>query len=166
MNFYLQAKFALEMRMKMLDYYGDATVMKNIERVIQEVSPSIAFQNDLSMLRDVSLSKLLLTSSKSESIVKAKISPDKRRITFTMHGMDPNKTSHDFFITIPDAKFCNFVSTFDVVLDEGAEIQTFNKPNTSNKDTYIINHVENGIFGNEETPFFQITGKYVIDLKP
>lgn len=163
--FYLQAKFALDLRMKTINYYGDTSVRENIDDAINEVSSSIIFQNDLSHIIGYKIDDLVDGAIAKDTYIDATISKDMRKIHITCFKLDSNPGPFHLFVTIPDANFCNFVDGFDVVLDKDAKLSLIDTMNDKNPNKYIITGSKDHTYKYLDKPMFYIEGNYWIDIK-
>lgn len=164
LHYYLQAKFAIQKRIEVGNFFGDGQVVKNIEEAIEEVSKSIVFQNDLSCVTGCSLGKIFPEATNQHTIIEVKISNDHKSFHVTAVELDKEPKPAKLFVTIADANFCNLVDSFDVILDKDSQIEIFGIMNEQDPNRYIINHSDGETYGTHERPMFSIHGSYHLDL--
>lgn len=162
--FYLQAKFAIQKRMETGDHIGDITVLNNINKAIEQVSKSVVFQTDLPHITGHSLGDILIGSVGPQTIIEAKINEDATSLRITATRTGETNRPDQMFITVADANFCDFVGSFDVILEKGSEIKILNAADPKDPNTFIINHNQDEVYGITEVPFFEIIGPYHISL--
>ena len=148
--------------MEVHEFFGNQEVMNNIDKAIEEVSKSVAFQTDMTHITGHSLGDILLNSLNIGVFVEAKISKDKRSIHLTALDMREKPKPAQFFVTIADANFCNFVDSFDVNLEKDAKINILNTMNEKDPNLFILQHSEGETYGTENTPMFAIEGEYTL----
>lgn len=151
-------------RMEVHEFFGNKKVMENIDKAIEDVSRSVAFQNDMSHIKGHSLGDILLDSTNKGVVIQAQISTDKRSIHLTATDMREKPKPAQFFVTIADANFCNFVDSFDVNLEKDANINIINTMNEKDPNLFILQHSEGETYGTDTTPMFALEGEYSLSF--
>lgn len=167
LHYYLQAKFALQKRSEIGNYFGDSSVMKNIDKAIEDVCKSVVMQKDLSHITGHNLGEVLMHAVSSNTFATATISPDYKRINIIAQRPSENimPIKRDkLFVTIADANFCDFIESFDVVLDKGSKIILSNPEDAIVGNVFIIDGNDGEVYLEQNKPVFEIQGSYYLDL--
>lgn len=118
LKYYYQADFAIRMRMKETDYYGDGKVAETIRHSLDEAKELIEFKPCNKVIW-YSISSLFYDylSNGNQLDVKAKsMSGGKVKLTFKPHSRRNEERPKKLFITIPELDMCGTYDSFTVTV--------------------------------------------------
>lgn len=110
--YYMQADYAIRMRMKCSDYYGDSRVCSAIQNVLEETKKLMEFKA-LKKTDYYSLAGIFNDTLSVGNKLELKIKPlknNKYKMTFKTHS------KKRMFITIPNLELCGMYEKLDVIL--------------------------------------------------
>lgn len=110
--YYMQADYAIRMRMKCIDYYGDDNVCTAIREALDETKKLMNFK-PLKKVNYYSLAGIFDDTLSAENKLELKIKPlknNKYRMTFKTHN------KNRMFITIPELELCGMYEKLNVIL--------------------------------------------------
>ncbi len=115
--YYLQARYAISMRMLAEDNYGDQKVAAGIEQAIEEILPETSYTKPVNTIHMDSLYDLLQygLGKKHHMEMKVKrISETEAKLTFRIVPYENEKYGRKIFVTIPPLHFCGLVHKITV----------------------------------------------------
>ena len=172
---YLQARFAIRMRMMQGTIYGDNRVAANVEEAIQGILPEIRYQKKQNIISYPSMSFLLQNGLKRRHHMKMKLSKkgNMYKLTFWMVPFADEKYRPKLFVTIPEAARSGFWEKLSVL---AKNIKTFataemfapdalrNTANDKGKNDEYNSSATFITFDNVEGPDFYCYGKKVATI--
>lgn len=153
--YYLQADFAIRMRMKCGDYYGDNRVCSAIQNALAETKELMGFKT-AKKTNYYGLAGLFNDILSAENKLELKIKPLKNnryKMTFKLH----NKKK--MFLTIPNLELCGMYETLDVILktDEVIHENLFEK-------TILVDKIGYNDFMYDDISVLELNGDYVFEI--
>lgn len=115
--YYLQAQYAIRMRMLEADHYGDQKVSAGIEQAIAEVLPEISYSKPAGSIHMISLYSLLQSGLRKKHHMEMKvrrISETEAKLTFRIVPFENEKYIRKIFITVPEFHFCGLLEKITV----------------------------------------------------
>ena len=118
LKYYYQADFAVRMRMKQTNYYGDCKVAKAIDNALAETKEAIEFktQNKIEWLSICSIFHDYLSSGNKLDVRAKKMAAGKIKLIFKPHSKWQEKYTGRVFITIPDLDMCGLYDSLTVIV--------------------------------------------------
>lgn len=123
LKYYYQADFAIRMRMKKADHYGDQTVAKSICEALDKTKKAIDFKPQSKVILYSIVSIFFDYLSKGNWLdVKAKtLSSGNIKLIFKAHRNRRDKYPKRLFITIPELDMCGFYDELTVIVKPTSE---------------------------------------------
>ncbi len=154
--YYMQADFAIRMRMKCADYYGDNRVCAAIQNALAETKELMGF-NALKKTDYYSLEGIFRDTFSVGNKLELRIKPLKNnryKMTFKTHNRGR------MFITIPNLEMCGMYKKLDVILktDEIIKEDLIGK-------TLLIDRIDYNDFIYDNKSILEINGDYVFEIK-
>lgn len=117
--YYYQARFAIRMRMKEKNYYGDESVARAIDEQIKQTKDYMDFKEQKKVQVDSLLSLLgdYLKDGRMLDVKVTELANGKYKLVFKPHKLKNNKTTNRLFITIPELEMCGFYDSLAVVIE-------------------------------------------------
>ncbi|HPY99975.1 MAG TPA: hypothetical protein PLS28_00720, partial [Clostridiales bacterium] len=117
--YYLQADFAIRMRMIKADYYGDAWVAKRIAEAMEEVLPDTSYTEPCYTTHFFSLQPVISGILQTRRGVEAKLKRLKDgAYSLRLRPLPRYNEPHArMFLTIPEAHFCGFLDSITLRVD-------------------------------------------------
>lgn len=115
--YYLQARYAIRMRMLAENNYGDQKVAAGIEKAIAEILPQTRYANPVGVVHMESLYYLLQYGLRRKHHMEMKvkrISETEARLTFRIVPYENEKYKRKIFVTVPPLHFCGLVEKITV----------------------------------------------------
>lgn len=115
--YYLQARYAIRMRMLAEDNYGDQKVAAGIEQAIAEILPETSFTKPVNTVHMDILYKLLqygLGKKHHMEMKVRRVSESECRLTFRIVPYENEKYRRKIFVTVPPLHFCGLVEKITV----------------------------------------------------
>lgn len=115
--YYLQARYAIRMRMLSEDNYGDQSVAAGIEKAISEILPETSYAKPASTVHMGNLYDLLRygLDKKHHMEMKVKrISESEAKLTFRIVPFEDEKYKQKLFVTVPPLHFCELLEKITV----------------------------------------------------
>ncbi len=115
--YYLQAQYAIRMRMLAEDNYGDQKVAAGIEQAIKEILPETSYAKPVNTVHMDSLYNLLQYGLRKKHHMEMKvrrISETEAKLTFRIVPYENEKYRRKIFVTIPALHFCGLVEKITV----------------------------------------------------
>lgn len=115
--YYLQAQYAIRMRMLAEDNYGDQKVAAGIEQAIEEILPETSYSKPIGTIHMDSLYYLLQNGLRKKHHMEMKvkrISETEAKLTFRIVPYENEKYLRKIFVTIPELHFCGLVEKITV----------------------------------------------------
>lgn len=112
--YYLQAEFAIRMRMIEDDHYGDVKVAEGIRSAIEEILPQTSFVKTKRTVNYRSLERVIAYQHKKHRLLEMKVRKlknDEYSLTFRILPKDGEKYQPKFFATSPQAHFSGMLDT-------------------------------------------------------
>lgn len=171
--YYLQASFAIRMRMMKGNYYGDNRVAANIEEAIKDILPETMYRNTQNSIRYSTMSVLLQNGLKRRHHMKMKIQKkgNMYKITFWIVPFANEKFKPKLFVTIPEAARSGFWEKLEVLVKNVKTFATADllAPDVLQRETKESNQEDDSkgqfiIFDNVEGPNFYYYGKKVATI--
>ena len=109
---YLQAQYAIRMRMLAEDNYGDQKVAAGIEQAVAEILPETSYAKPAGTVHMNSLYRLLqygLGERHHMEMKVRRISEEEARLTFRIVPYENEKDKPRIFVTVPSLHFCGLV---------------------------------------------------------
>lgn len=125
LKYYYQADFAIRMRMKHTNYYGDCKVAKAIDNALAETKEMVNFkpQKKIEWLSIYSIFHDYLSSGNWLDVRAKKMATGKIKLIFKPHSKWQEKYTGRVFITIPELDMCGFYDSLTVIVNPlGEEI--------------------------------------------
>lgn len=132
--YYLQARYAIKMRMLSEDNYGDQKVAAGIEQAIAEVLPETHFTKPRNTVHFTHMYFLLQNGLRRKHVMEMKIqrrSDTDARLTFHIVPYENEKYPPKLFVTVPSAHFSGLLEKVNVT---ARHIETFDIP----EDTDVV----------------------------
>lgn len=117
---YLQAEFAVRMRMNCCDYYGDSTVLASVRQAKREVQPQLPFRTDTTVLRTDHPWMLQPTAQGEEYHLSVRNMADGMLRLTARKAEEKDKPVRRSFVIIPECDYCDLLSSF-VMYAEGTK---------------------------------------------
>jgi hypothetical protein len=121
--YYMQADFAIRMRMQQTNYYGDAKVCDAISMALERIKSDMDYRPKRSV-RYYSLEGLLgafLKNGKLDLVIK-KQKDLKYKMTFSIHKEDDDRYGKKMFVTLPAIDFCGMLDKISVTYEAHEEL--------------------------------------------
>ena len=153
--YYMQAYYAIRMRMKCGDYYGDNRVCTAIQEALAETKELMGFKalkkTDYYSLAGI-FNDTLSVGNKLELKIKA-LKNNKYKMTFKTHSRKR------MFITIPDLELCGMYEKLDVILktDEIIKEDLIGK-------TLLVDKIYHNDFMYDNESVLELNGEYVFEI--
>lgn len=147
--FYLQADFAIRMRMMANDYYGDQKVASRITDAMGKILPETKFEKKKKKAVYFSLSDAIDGAYNENFLLALSLKTTKKgkvKATLAMVPREDREYVPKFFMTVPEAHFCGLLETLSFTLDEGAEIRIFGKKYKGEEEIIIFDEVVGDTF--------------------
>lgn len=115
--YYLQAEFAIRMRMLEDDHYGDASVSAGIAKAIEEILPKTSYQKTRRTVRYISLENILRYRYRKHRRMELKIKQAKNgELLMKIRALPRGDEEYPpkLFITEPKAHFCGLIDGMTV----------------------------------------------------
>ena len=133
--FFLQARYAIRMRRKTAEQYGDDTVEKNIERAIRMVLPDAEQEKRPAVLADrtpeLIVSLIPLRQDDYYEMRLRKMAGGRFSVTICRKNAEDARPNHPMLLTLPEAFYCGQTDKLHFVLEE-ASVQLTAKKETKN----------------------------------
>ena len=153
--YYLQAQFAIRMRMLAEDNYGDQKVAAGIDQAIAEILPETHYQKKKKTVHFDSMYFLLQNSLEKKHRVEMKVnkqSDTEARLTFRIVPFENGEMQPKIFVTVPNAHFCGLLEKVTV---KAKKIKCFELAEGS--DTILFDSISGD--------FFYLYGKKVAEIE-
>ena len=153
--YYMQAYYAIRMRMKCGDYYGDNRVCTAIQEALAETKELMGFKalkkTDYYSLAGI-FNDTLSVGNKLELKIKA-LKNNRYKMTFKTHSRKR------MFITIPDLELCGMYEKLDVILktDEIIKEDLIGK-------TLLVDKIYHNDFMYDNESVLELNGEYVFEI--
>ena len=124
--YYLQAQYAIRMRMLAEDNYGDQKVAAGIEQAVAEILPETSYAKAAGTVHMNSLYRLLqygLGERHHMEMKVRRISEEEAKLTFRIVPYENEKDKPRIFVTVPALHFCGLVEKVAVT---AKKIRTMN----------------------------------------
>lgn len=152
--FYLQAKYAIRMRMLTSDSYGDNKVAAAVDHAITDILPSTEYAKRKKTVHNINplllLCNALGKNHRLEMKIK-KISDSEAKLTFRVVPYEDGEPQPKIFITIPEAHFCGLLPKVSVKVEKIKAFET-----ADDTDTVYFDSVG--------FPYFTLYGKKVAKI--
>lgn len=115
--YYLQAQFAIRMRMLAEDNYGDQSVAARIEEAIAEILPETSYPKPVNTVHMYNLYDLLQYGLEKRHHMEMKvrrINETEARLTFRIVPFDNEPYRRKLFVTVPPMHFCGLLDKVTV----------------------------------------------------
>jgi hypothetical protein len=170
--YYLQARFAIRMRMLQGNIYGDSRVAANIEEAIQSVLPETRYQKKQSVISYPTMSFWLRNGLKKRHHMKMMIKKkgNMYKISFWIVPFADEKYRPKLFVTIPEAARSGFWEKLNVLAKNVKTFVTADMiaPATRQSSVSGNNDKDNNAtiitFDNVEGPDYYYYGKKVATI--
>ena len=118
LKYYYQADFAIRMRMKETDYYGDKKVAEGISKALAETKELLNFtpQNKIEWLSIYSVFYDYLSAGNWLEVKAKEMANGKIKLIFKPHSEWQEKYPKRLFITIPELDMCGFYDSLTVIV--------------------------------------------------
>ncbi len=126
--YYLQARYAIRMRMLTDEGYGDRGISEGIERAISEILPETRYAKRENTVSYYSLYFLLQNGLKRKHRMEMRIrriSDTEAKLTFRIVPYKGESHRPKLFVTVPEAHFCGLLNKVSV---RAKDIDTFKVP--------------------------------------
>ena len=137
--YYLQAQYAIRMRMLAEDNYGDASVAAGIEKAIEEILPETSYRKKKNTVHFSSLYFLLqngLDKRHHMEMKISKVSETEFKLTFRIVPFENGEPQPKLFVTVPSAHFSGLLEKVTV---RAKNVETFEL--IENTDTVLFDSV-------------------------
>ena len=127
--YFLQARFAIKMRMQQGKFYGDTKVAANIEEAIKEVMPKTSYPIPKRQACYGTMSTLLQNGFRHRHHMQMIIKKvnDGLRILFRIVPFENEQYKPKLFVTVPQAAFSGLLTYLQVTVMNIKTFLTFNK---------------------------------------
>lgn len=125
--YYLQADFAIRMRMLEDDHYGDRTVAEGIRKAIDEILPQTSYTKTVRTVRYRTVEDILYYRHKKNCLMEMKIrkiSGGEYSLQFRILPRADEKYQPKLFVTEPRAQFCGLTDGISVKTSGCRKIKT------------------------------------------
>ena len=159
--YYLQAQYAIKMRMKHTDSYGDLSVSKSIQKAIDDVFPLTGIRHTKTT-RHTNMDLLLTNHLKRKHKIQMKIkhlAKGNLQLTFTILPYENEQTERKLFVTVPGSGFCGLLKELKVTVRNVTGFETLD-----DEDTIIFDEVDGPYFLNYGHPVALIEGEYTFKI--
>lgn len=166
--YYLQADFAIRMRMLESDGYGDAKVAAGIRESIDRVLPLTEYEKRKNTVHCCDASELLVHAVENNRRIEAKIkrlSNGQYRIKFRQIPKADEKYTRKMFITVPEAHYCGLVEHFTVTTTELYNIKVNGKVFNGDNATVVFDSAGNDIYSLYGEKVLEIRAAYKFTVK-
>lgn len=139
LKYYYQADFAIRMRMKETNHYGDTKVAEGISKALAETKELLNFkpQKKLEWLSIYSIFRNYLSSGNWLEVKAKEMANGKMKLVFKPHNKWQKKYTGKLFITIPEIDMCGFYDSLTVIIKPlGEEIACPEEPFTVDSMDY------------------------------
>ena len=153
--YYLQAQYAIRMRMLSEANFGDEKVAAGIEQAISEILPETDYEKPKRVIHFRRLKELLAYGLRKKHHLEMKIqktSDTETRLTIRILPFEDELRAPQLFVTIPAAHFCGLL---DKVTLTAKKIETLDTADGS--DTFCFDSIEG--------PFFYLYGRLVAEIE-
>ncbi len=171
--YYLQARFAIRMRMMRGNIYGDSRVAANIEEAMQGILAETRYQKKQNVISYSTMSILLQNGLKKRHHMKMKISKkgNMYKLSFWIVPFADEKYRPKLFVTIPEAAHSGFWEKLNVLAKNVKTFLTADMlaPATRQRSISDNNDKDNNnaaiiTFDNVEGPNYYYYGKKVATI--
>lgn len=131
--FYLQARYAIHMRMLTEDNYGDQKIAAGIDEAIAQVLPQTLYEKPCKTVRFYNLENLLRYGLRKRHHLEMTVhrtSDTKARLIFRTVPYEDEKHAPKLLITVPPAHYCSLVGKVSVKAEKIETLQTVNDSDT------------------------------------
>ena len=142
--YYLQAQYAIRMRMLADDNFGDQKVAAGIDAAIAEILPKTHYTKQKNTVHFNSLYFLLQSGLGKKHHMEMKISRSSEteaKLTFRIVPYENGEDQPKLFVTVPSAHFCGLLEKVSV---KAKKIKTLDIPDGS--DTVLFDSITGGDF--------------------
>ena len=157
--YYLQADFAIRMRMLENDYYGDGKVADGIRRAIEEILPETSYRKPKKAVYLSSVERIVRYHHRKDRLLEMKVKRLKNNefsLRFRVLPKDGEKYPPKMFATEPSAHFCGMLDSITAKTSDCKRIKIGNRVLKENTATVIFDSA--GIDG------LYLNGKLVADI--
>ena len=157
--YYLQAQYAIQMRMQTEDNYGDRKVAAGIEQAIAEILPATRSAKQKKTVHYVELYSLLQNGLEKRHHMEMKtrrISDTEAKLTFRIVPYASEAIPPKLFVTAPEAHFCGLMKKVSV---NAKHLQIFDVPEGT--DTVLFDSIEGDCFYLYGKKVAEINGDFV-----
>lgn len=143
--YYLQADFAIKMRMLETDYYGDAKVADGIRKSIEEILPQTSYLKPEKTVNSSSIERIVCYHYPKNRLLEMKakkLKSGEYSLTFRILPKDGEKYPPKLFITNPAAHFCGMVDNITAKTVNCTKIKIGNRILRDNMATVIFDSAE------------------------
>ncbi len=118
LKYYYQADFAIRMRMKETNHYGDTKVAEAISNVLTETKEAIGFKakNKIEWLSIYSIFQDHLSAGNWLDVKAKEMASGKIKLIFKPHSKWHEKYNGKLFITIPEIDMCGLYDSLTVIV--------------------------------------------------
>ena len=166
-HYYLQAEYAINMRMAEDMEYGDTKVAENIAKAIEEILPRTSYHtaaDHITYNNTYEIGSLISNGFQGNHKMQFRIDEEAdgtKTITFSVIQRGNESEIPKFLITIPEAHFCGLVETFTFKL---SDIDDFSSNYGDGYTTF------DSIIGQDFMDYGRtaasITAKYTVEMNP
>lgn len=162
-SLYLQARYALQVRMDHDDFFGDPIVLNHIEDAVAEILPDTDFEKPVSTVHYDSPYPLIQSGLHHDNLIEMTIKHlkgNKLQLTFKVKGNRNSEDVPEFLVTVPEAGTCGLQDKVTVVVKD---ITEFDVP--ADTDTILFNQISGTDFYFFGERVASIEGDYVYKVK-
>ncbi len=152
--FYLQAKYAIRMRMLATDSYGDRRVAAAIDHAIDDILPNTEYAKRKKTVHLIDPLLLLCNALGKNHHLEMKIkkiSDSEAKLTFRIVPYENGETQPKIFVTIPEAHFCGLLPKVCVKAEKIKEFE-------------VAGETDTVYFDSVNFPYFTLYGKKVAKI--
>ncbi len=143
--YYLQADFAIKMRMLETDYYGDAKVADGIRKTIEEILPQTSYVKPKRTVNPSSIERIVRYYYPKNRLLEMKakkLKSGEYSLVFRILPKDGEKYTPKLFITDPAAHFCGMLDSVTVKTINCTKIKIGNRILKDKTATVIFDSAE------------------------
>lgn len=143
-SFYLQARYAIRMRMLAEDNYGDQKVAVGIERAIAEILPETGYSKPIGTVHMNSLYHLLqygLGKKHHMEMKVRRVSETEAKLTFRIVPYENEDFRRRIFVTVPQLHFCGLVEKVVVAAKHICTLELYGE-----EDTVLFDSIDGNEF--------------------
>ena len=156
--YYMQAEYAIRMRMQSSDYYGDSKVAASINEALTSVKQKIDFIPSTKIrFEDISelIGRNMKYGNKMDVTVK-KTSDYNYKFTFSMHKGKFDKYAKRMFVCIPDIEMVGFYDKVTVTCNESSPLP---------EGKFLIDDVYSDALCYDGEPVILFSGDHLFSIK-